>query len=60
MEPVHSFRRAAWRDMLKNKDEVEVHVLPGTHATLRDEHINVLAGRLRACLDMVREVAPEP
>jgi len=59
-EHVYTFRRAAWRDMLKHKDEVEVHVLPGTHATLRDEHINVLAGRLRACLDVVRVVAPEP
>jgi thioesterase superfamily protein len=61
-EYVDSFRRAAWRDMhkSKNKNEVAVNVLPGTHATLRDEHIYVLAEHLRSCLGIVSNAASAP
>ncbi len=52
VEPV---RRIWWRRMARKKDEeVEVHLLPGTHYTCKTVHPYGLAEHLRMCLSMVQ------
>jgi len=52
VEPV---RRIWWRRMARKKDEeVEVHLLPGTHYTCKTVHPYGLAEQLRMCLSMVQ------
>jgi hypothetical protein len=51
-EPV---RRAWWRKMAHKKDEeVEAHLLPGTHYTCKTVHPHGLAEHLRMCLRTVQ------
>jgi thioesterase domain-containing protein len=45
------FRRQWWNSWAKGNDqEVEEHVIPGTHSTCKTNHIEGMAGRLRTCL----------
>jgi len=54
MEP---FRRKWWHDWAKEQDqEVEEHIIPGTHSTCKTEHIEGMAKHLRECLDQVAKV----
>jgi thioesterase domain-containing protein len=52
------FRRKWWNDWAKGQDqEVEEHIIPGTHTTCKTEHIEGMAEHLRACLDQVATAA---
>jgi thioesterase domain-containing protein len=52
-EPTRSYRRVAWNHLLEDKQGVQVHIIPGSHADLRNEHVGALARCLRLCLDNV-------
>jgi hypothetical protein len=46
------WRPVGWQKIVKAKEkDVEVHVLPGNHITLRTEHLPVLAESFRTCLN---------
>ncbi|MGH9908864.1 MAG: alpha/beta fold hydrolase, partial [Pyrinomonadaceae bacterium] len=50
-------RDAAWGWGQFSEEPVEVHVVPGDHMTMLDEpHVQVLAERLKACLNQVCDV----
>jgi thioesterase domain-containing protein len=50
-------RDAAWGWGQFSEEPVEVHVVPGRHVTMLDEpHVQVLAERLKACLNQVCDV----
>lgn len=45
------FRRKWWTNWAKGQDQdVEEHIIPGTHFTCKTEHIEGMAACLRACL----------
>ena len=50
-------RDAAWGWGQFSEEPVEVHVVPGDHITMMtDPHVQVLAERLKACLNQVCDV----
>jgi amino acid adenylation domain-containing protein len=50
-------REAKWRKVAEARDEqVEIHILPGTHDTCKTEHLQDLTERLRMCLSQTRAV----
>jgi amino acid adenylation domain-containing protein len=53
------FIENAWRPLMDAKDseDVESHVIPGTHMSCVTEHIQVLAERLNICVRQVQEKA---
>jgi amino acid adenylation domain-containing protein len=53
------FIENAWRPVIgaKDSDDVENHVIPGTHMSCVSEHIQVLAERLNTCVIQVQEKA---
>lgn len=49
-------RERVWRDLARSKDkEVEIHVVPGSHISCKDQHIHDFAECLRLCLDKAQE-----
>jgi hypothetical protein len=42
---------------VEETNEVEIHVLPGTHKTLLHEDLHVLAERLSTCLSKAQAAA---
>ncbi len=48
------WRSVGWRNMAETK-EVEVHIIPGNDITSRTEYLQVLAERLRDCVNKVQE-----
>ena len=50
-----TWRPVWWRKIIKAKaNEAEVHVIPGSHYSLRMEDLNLLAEHLRTCLSKVQ------
>ena len=48
-------RRSEWRDLIG--DGLEIHTVPGDHSTMLTEpHVQVLAQRLKGCLDSAQAV----
>jgi hypothetical protein len=46
-----------WRKVAEaNDNEVEAHVIPGTHSTCRTKYLHDLAERLRMCLSTVQAI----
>lgn len=56
-DSVERGREAKWRRVAEARDEqVEIHILPGTHDTCKTEHLQDLAERLRMCLSQTQAV----
>lgn len=54
-EPV---RRRWWNKWAKGKDqEVEEHIIPGSHTTCKTDHLHGMAEHLRECLNRVQSAA---
>lgn len=54
-DEVETWRRNGWLSFEASKgDEVEIHILQGSHRGCRSEHLPDLAKRLRACLRKVQ------
>ncbi len=52
------FRRQWWNSWAKEQDQqVEEHIIPGTHTTCKTDHIEGMAEHLRACLSLAPSAA---
>ncbi len=54
-EPFHSFRRTYWRNMMreKNENDVDIHIVAGSHSTCKTDHLPDMAKHLGACLQQL-------
>ena len=52
--------RTLWWGAVGDANNVEIHIIPGTNATCRTQHIHSLAERLRACVCEAQGTEPRP
>ncbi len=54
-EPLHSFRRMVWAEMMREKNEgdITIQIIAGSHTTCKTEYLPDMARHLDACLRSV-------